>query len=172
VTPARTYNRFEATIAYDGCVIPEHGQPTAFFDDRSAIRTYQLHVGQQIANGVIAGITIDGLQYRVGTTTTLIPPAHFLNGESSASYDESADVAPVPDATPAPDGTPLSATDLMLQKLRARHNAENGITPPAGSGGAAGAPAAQDDPNAPPVDDAAPPADNGGGDNGGGGNGN
>jgi hypothetical protein len=170
VQPTRTYSKFEDTIAYDGCVIPEHGQATAFLDDRSQNRVYQLHVGQQIANGVIAGITFDGLQYRVGVKMTVIPPAHFLNGLPSTDYEQ-ADVV-VPDVAPTPDstGAPMSAADQMLAKLRQRRLAEQGgpaaVAAAAANGGATGPAAAPADPNAPPIDETPvdnPPADQGAG---------
>lgn len=121
--------RQQSNLVFNGVTVTD-GKPVAFIEDMTEGRVYQYHVGDSIAGGKVAQITLDAVDYETNGRRTHVTIGENLQGASA--WDMTYGVAPAMPST-QPTGQPSETStgsggsaDSVLEKMRQRRLQELG----------------------------------------------
>jgi hypothetical protein len=128
VAPTFTPTRPEKALLFNGSTRTE-GEWVAFIEDTAATRVLKVKVGDPIARGKVAAITLTTLNYDAAGKTTLVMIGQNLDGESTGAPTTSPSFAGTPSTGPSSSGAPpalSSGASDMLERLRQKRLKELG----------------------------------------------
>ena len=113
----------ESRWAFRG-VFREGPHLIAFLEDLSSRKTYRLKVGDPVARGRIAEITLDQIWYQVGDKRSVVEIGQTLAGGVAAALPTSRPADSTTSGGPA--STPPSAASSAEERMRQRRQQEGG----------------------------------------------
>jgi len=121
--------RQQSNLVFNGVTVTD-GKPVAFIEDMTEGRVYQYHVGDSLAGGKVAQITLDAVDYETNGHRTHVTIGENLQGASA--WDLTYGVASAGPSTQS-SGQPADSSagsgasaDSVLEKMRQRRMQELG----------------------------------------------